>query len=260
MTVCEGAPTSPCLGGPRGPRATRGQRGPGSVALRRPGGPVPTLVPKARLPPPRPGSPLSCSMKHTLPLVLKASVSGVMHRVWKMAAWATLLMDRLHSRHTAHASCSLRPLSRSERMSARDTFSCQDRPRLRRVRGGRRPPRSFTFRQKWGCRQRLFEEKQQSQQVTSPLSPGCQRPQGLWQNDQHVTGNRCPSWAGTQFFLPEIPAAPQPPGGGPGPQAPTRGSVGTPRAFRVEADEPTCASAQCAGKPGTEQTRREPVT
>lgn len=72
-------------------------------------------------------SPLSCSMKHTLPLVLNARVSGVMHRVWKMAAWATLRMDRLHSRHTAQASCSLRPLSRRERMSARDTFSCQDR-------------------------------------------------------------------------------------------------------------------------------------
>ena len=27
-------------------------------------------------------SPLSCSMKHTFPLVLKAKVSGVMHRVW----------------------------------------------------------------------------------------------------------------------------------------------------------------------------------
>lgn len=72
-------------------------------------------------------SPLSCSMKHTFPLVLKAKVSGVMHRVWKMAAWATLCMDRLHSRHTAQASCSLRPRSRRERMSARDTFSCQDR-------------------------------------------------------------------------------------------------------------------------------------
>lgn len=72
-------------------------------------------------------SPLSCSMKHTFPLVLKAKVSGVMHRVWKMAAWATLRMDRLHSRHTAQASCSLRPRSRRERMSARDTFSCQDR-------------------------------------------------------------------------------------------------------------------------------------
>lgn len=82
-----------------------------------------------------PGSPLSCSMKHTFPLVLNARVSGVMHRVWKMAVWATLLMDRLHSRHTAHASCSLRPWSRRERMSARDTFSCQDRLRLRQVWG-----------------------------------------------------------------------------------------------------------------------------
>lgn len=74
-------------------------------------------------------------MKHTFPLVLNARVSGVMHRVWKMAVWATLLMDRLHSRHTAHASCSLRPRSRRERMSARDTFSCQDRLRLRQVWG-----------------------------------------------------------------------------------------------------------------------------
>lgn len=65
-------------------------------------------------------------MKHTFPLVLKASVSGVMHRVWKMAEWATLRIARLHSRHTAQASCSLRPLSRRERMSARDTFSCRD--------------------------------------------------------------------------------------------------------------------------------------
>lgn len=64
-------------------------------------------------------------MKHTFPLVLKARVSGVMHRVWKMAECATLLMDRLHSRHTAQASRSLRPLSRRERMSARDTFSCK---------------------------------------------------------------------------------------------------------------------------------------
>lgn len=67
-------------------------------------------------------------MKHTLPLVLKARVSGVMQSVWKMAAWATLRMARLHSRHTAQASCSLRPLSRRERMSARVTFSCQHRP------------------------------------------------------------------------------------------------------------------------------------
>lgn len=81
--------------------------------------PTPTVSPFS--------SPLSCSMKHTFPLVLKAKVSGVMHRVWKMAAWATLRMDRLHSRHTAQASCSLRPRSRRERMSARDTFSCQDR-------------------------------------------------------------------------------------------------------------------------------------
>jgi hypothetical protein len=73
-------------------------------------------------------SPLSCSMKQTFPLVLKARVSGVMHRVWKMAAWATLCMDRLHSRHTAQASCSLRPLSRRDKMSASDTFSCQDMP------------------------------------------------------------------------------------------------------------------------------------
>lgn len=79
-------------------------------------------------PVPAAASPLSCSMKHTFPLVLKARVSGVMHRLWKMAAWATLRMDRLHSRHTAHASCSLKPRSRRERMSARDTFSCQDRP------------------------------------------------------------------------------------------------------------------------------------
>lgn len=83
------------------------------------GTPIPTAFPVP--------SPLSCSMKHTFPLVLKAKVSGVMHRVWKMAAWATLLMDRLHSRHTAQASCSLRPRSRRERISARDTFSCQDR-------------------------------------------------------------------------------------------------------------------------------------
>lgn len=67
-------------------------------------------------------------MKHTLPLVLKARVSGVMQRVWNMAERATLLTDRLHSRHTAQASCSLRPPSRRERMSARDTFSCQHRP------------------------------------------------------------------------------------------------------------------------------------
>lgn len=81
--------------------------------------PTPVMVPFSL--------PLSCSMKHTFPLVLKARVSGVMHRVWKMAACATLRMDRLHSRHTAQASCSLRPRSRRERMSARDTFSCQDR-------------------------------------------------------------------------------------------------------------------------------------
>lgn len=81
--------------------------------------PTPAMVPFSL--------PLSCSMKHTFPLVLKARVSGVMHRVWKMAACATLRMDRLHSRHTAQASCSLRPRSRRERMSARDTFSCQDR-------------------------------------------------------------------------------------------------------------------------------------
>lgn len=85
----------------------------------------PTVVPdalgRAR------ASPLSCSMKHTFPLVLKAKVSGVMHSVWKRAACATLRMARQHSRHTAQASRSPRPRSRRDRMSARDTFSCQHR-------------------------------------------------------------------------------------------------------------------------------------
>lgn len=84
--------------------------------------------PRGRRPRRREGSPLSCSMKHRFPLVLKARVSGVMHRIWKRAEWATLLRARLHSRHTAQASCSLRPPSRRERTSVRDTFSCRDRP------------------------------------------------------------------------------------------------------------------------------------
>lgn len=105
-------------------------------------------------------SPLSCSMKHTFPLVLKAKVSGVMHRVWKMAAWATLRMDRLHSRHTAQASCSLRPRSRRERMSARDTFSCQDRigVSLQRAAPGRT---KYSIRRTMHQRHRHFTHSQE---------------------------------------------------------------------------------------------------
>lgn len=69
-------------------------------------------------------SPLSCSMKQTFPWALKARVSGVIHRVWKR--WEGLMLCRAtaHSAHTAHTSSSDRQLSRKERMSARDTFSC----------------------------------------------------------------------------------------------------------------------------------------
>lgn len=71
--------------------------------------------------------PLICSMKHTLPLVLKAKVSGVMQRVWKTVEWAMFFKDWLHSRQIAQISCSVRQLSCSERTSASDTFSCQDK-------------------------------------------------------------------------------------------------------------------------------------
>lgn len=70
-------------------------------------------------------SPLRCSMKQTLPWALKARVSGVIQRVWKSGEWAMLRKERTHSKHTAHTSCSDRQLSRRERMSARETFSCQ---------------------------------------------------------------------------------------------------------------------------------------
>lgn len=70
-------------------------------------------------------SPLSCSMKQTFPWALKARVSGVMHRVWKRWEGLMLCSAWTHSAHTAHTSSSDRQLSRSERMSARDTFSCR---------------------------------------------------------------------------------------------------------------------------------------
>lgn len=69
-------------------------------------------------------SPLSCSMKQTFPWALKAKVSGVIHRVWKRWEGLMLCSARTHSAHTAHTSSSDRQLSRRERMSARDTFSC----------------------------------------------------------------------------------------------------------------------------------------
>ncbi len=68
-------------------------------------------------------SPLSCSMKHTLPWALKASVSGVTQRVWKSGERPMLWRERTHSTHTAHNSCSDSPPSRRHRISARDTFS-----------------------------------------------------------------------------------------------------------------------------------------
>ncbi len=68
-------------------------------------------------------SPLSSSMKHTLPWALKASVSGVTQRVWKSGERPMLWREQTHSTHTAHNSCSDSPLSRRHRISARDTFS-----------------------------------------------------------------------------------------------------------------------------------------
>lgn len=70
-------------------------------------------------------SPLSCSMKHTLPWALKASVSGVMQSVWKSEDRAMPCSEHTHSTHTASTSSSDRQLSRRERMSAKDTFSYQ---------------------------------------------------------------------------------------------------------------------------------------
>lgn len=69
-------------------------------------------------------SPLSCSMKHTFPCALKARVSGVMHSVWNKWEGLMLCSAWTHSAHTAHTSSSDRQLSRSERMSASETFSC----------------------------------------------------------------------------------------------------------------------------------------
>lgn len=69
-------------------------------------------------------SPLSCSMKQTFPWALKARVSGVIHRVWKRWDGLMLCSATTHCAHTAHTSSSDRQLSRRERMSARDTFSC----------------------------------------------------------------------------------------------------------------------------------------
>lgn len=197
--------------------------------------PVSTFSPKApsAAPATAPGSPLSCSMKHTFPLVLNARVSGVMHRVWKMAAWATLLMDRLHSRHTAHASCSLRPLSRSDRMSARDTFSCQDRPQLRQVWGqtqaaaGPRPrerPGATASRPTRGkqttrggvslyVRNGVVGKgfKKTTQKVTCPTVPWMPEATG------HLAERPACCWepvsapgAGTWFFVPEITASHSP--------------------------------------------------
>lgn len=63
-------------------------------------------------------------MKQTFPWALNASVSGVMHKVWKRWEGLMLCRARIHSAHTAHTSCSDRQLSLRDRMSARDTFSC----------------------------------------------------------------------------------------------------------------------------------------
>ena len=64
-------------------------------------------------------------MKQTFPWALKASVSGVMHKVWKRWEGLMLCSAWIHSAHTAHTSCSDRQLSLRDRMSARDTFSCR---------------------------------------------------------------------------------------------------------------------------------------
>ncbi|CAL8362005.1 unnamed protein product [Boreogadus saida] len=42
-----------------------------------------------------PHTPLSCSMKHTFPWALKASVSGVMHRLWK--SWVGWMLRKANT-------------------------------------------------------------------------------------------------------------------------------------------------------------------